>query len=65
MNTQPFSQTGQFLDIQATIKCGFSLKRAHDMTRTYSHEGLKGLFNKNKINIKYFPQIKQIVHASF
>ena len=25
-----------FLDIQATIECGFTLKRVHDMTRTHS-----------------------------
>ena len=25
-----------FLDIQATIECGFTLKHVHDMTRTYS-----------------------------
>ena len=24
----------EFLDIQATIECGFTLKRVHDMTRT-------------------------------
>ena len=32
----------EFLDIQATIECGFTLKRVHDMTRTYTH--LFGLF---------------------
>ena len=26
----------EFLDIQATIECGFTLKRVRDMTRTYS-----------------------------
>ena len=26
----------EFLDIQATIKCGFTLKRVREMTRTYS-----------------------------
>ena len=26
----------EFLDIQATIECGFTLKRVLDMTRTYS-----------------------------
>ena len=26
----------EFLDIHATIVCGFTLKRVHDMTRTYS-----------------------------
>ena len=25
-----------FLDIQANIECGFTLKRVRDMTRTYS-----------------------------
>ena len=27
----------EFLDIQATIECGFTLKCVRDMTRTYSH----------------------------
>ena len=27
----------EFLDIQATIECGFTLKRVRDMTKTYSH----------------------------
>ena len=26
----------EFLDIRATIECGFTLKRVRDMTRTYS-----------------------------
>ena len=26
----------EFLDIQATIECGFTLKRVRDMTKTYS-----------------------------
>ena len=26
----------EFLDIQATIKCGFTLKHVRDMTRTYT-----------------------------
>ena len=28
----------EFLDIQANIECGFTLKRVRDMTRTYSPE---------------------------
>ena len=28
----------EFLDIQANIECGFTLKRVRDMTRTYSYE---------------------------
>ena len=27
----------EFLDIQATIECGFTLKRVRDMTRTYNY----------------------------
>ena len=27
----------EFLDIQATIECGFTLKRVRDMTKTYSY----------------------------
>ena len=30
----------EFLNIQATIECGFTLKHVHDMTRTYSLEGV-------------------------
>ena len=26
----------EFLDIHTTIECGFTLKRVHDMIRTYS-----------------------------
>ena len=32
----PASSSKEFLDIQATIECGFTLKRVRDMTRTYS-----------------------------
>ena len=28
----------EFLDIQATIECGFTLKRVRDMIKTYSHD---------------------------
>ena len=31
------------LDIQATIECGFNLKRVRDMTRTYSLVYVSGL----------------------
>ena len=30
----------EFLDIQATIECGFTLTHVRDMTRTYSVVGL-------------------------
>ena len=32
----PSDSSKEFLDIQATIECGFTLKRVRDMTRTYS-----------------------------
>ena len=44
----------EFLDIQATIECGFTLKRVRDMTRTYR---LKLLFKIYKILI---PQIARL-----
>ena len=36
-----------FLDIQATIECLFTLTRVRDMTRTYSQK--KNPFNKNNM----------------
>ena len=30
----------EFLDIQATIECGFTLKRVRDMIKTYSQNNL-------------------------
>ena len=38
LNTHPFGQTE--LQIQATIECRFTLKRVHDMTRTYKQHYL-------------------------
>ena len=55
----------EFLDIQATIECGFTLKRVRDMTRTYSMsfliknsevwEKYEDIWDvtKNKLNIKF------------
>ena len=31
----PVTSSKEFLDIHATIECGFTLKRVRDMTRTY------------------------------
>ena len=46
----------EFLDIQATIECGFTLKRIRDMTRTYS------VFLKSKLLRKYwFTSIKRLL----
>ena len=36
----------EFLDIQATIECGFTLKRVRDMIRTYSGRDVIGLRNR-------------------
>ena len=35
----------EFLDIQATIECGFTLKRVRDMTRTYRYNPCFKLYN--------------------
>ena len=40
----------EFLDIQATIECGFALKRVRDMIRTYSL--VKQLFKPINKNIR-------------
>ena len=37
----------EFLDIQATIECGFTLKRVCDMTRTYSLLSSDKIFNES------------------
>ena len=34
--TELLASSKEFLDIQATIECGFTLKRVRDMIRTYS-----------------------------
>ena len=33
---EPTTTSKEFLDIQATIECGFTLKSVRDMIRTYS-----------------------------
>ena len=40
-----------FLDIQATIECGFTLKRVRDMTRTYS----QGLLSFIWLSLSHYP----------
>ena len=44
----------EFLDIHATIECGFTLKRVGDMTRTYSHHVLS-LKNKVSLDLVILP----------
>ena len=53
----------EFLDIQATIECGFTLKRVRGMTRTYSQlirllslivEKGMGIFSKSFIRVAWF-----------
>ena len=36
----------EFLDIQATIKCGFTLKHVRDMSRTYSQMHHAGKYSE-------------------
>ena len=38
----------EFLDIQATIECGFTLKRVRDKIRTYSQELICPKFDDTK-----------------
>ena len=42
----------EFLDIQATVESGFTLKRVRDMIRTYSH-GVNYFFFKPYCRAKY------------
>ena len=37
----------EFLDVQATIECGFTLKRVRDMTRTYSQMHRTGKYSEH------------------
>ena len=43
----------EFLDIQATIECGFTLKRVRDMTRTYSQMYRTDQYSKRSSIIKW------------
>ena len=43
-----------FLDIQATIECGFTLKCIRDMTRTYSQFHNIWIFRVDNFNLKVF-----------
>ena len=56
----------EFLDIQATIECGFTLKRVRDMTRTYSHSFLYFVFSaKWSIFILVFHLFREDISMSF
>ena len=52
----------EFFDIQATIKCGFTLKRVRDMTRTYIqckiHSGIAILSPQVALKLKLGLKIK-------
>ena len=45
----------EFLDIQATIECGFTLRRVRDMTRTYRQVSSirKAFANNSSVDIKF------------
>ena len=55
----------EFLDIQATIEPGFTLKRVRDMIRTYSHLGK--IFAEHKlIDFKRQPSnLKRLLCSSY
>ena len=47
----------EFLDIRATIECGFTLKRVRDMRRTYSQMHRTGKYSQHSsiiCNVFYF-----------
>ena len=51
------ASTKEFFEIQATIECGFTLKHARDMTRTYRQHNLlamverwKKILDKGRLN---------------
>ena len=54
----------EFLDIQATLKCGFTLKPVRDMTTTYSqmHRTVQIITQKTA---QSFDQFGQMVECSF
>ena len=44
----------EFLDIQATIECGFTLKHVREMIRTYSEDLLSAISLKNELHNRNF-----------
>ena len=52
----------EFLDIQATIECGFTLKHVRDMTRTYSQMHRTDKYSEHSSIIGQFGQM---VECSF
>ena len=53
----------EFLDIQTTIECGFTLKRVRDMTRVYSQMHRTDKYSEHSSIIK--GQFGQMVECSF
>ena len=54
----------EFLDIQATVECGFTLKRVRDMTRTYSPK-YQYLINKRQgVGINHFNDPEAFIEYS-
>ena len=46
-----------FLDIQATIECGFTLKRVRGMIRTYSYKKLYCSYGQNNMYVSGYPTV--------
>ena len=42
----------EFLHIQATVECGFTLKRVRDMIKTYNQMNVKGSLSSNEETVK-------------
>ena len=53
----------EFLDIQATIECGFTLKRVRDMTRTYRLLTIFSVLGISRTYLfKYNPKLPWTIH---
>ena len=55
VNTAPVSSK-KFLEIQATLECKFTLKRARDMMRTYSQINPSNKYVKQRLLYAYFEE---------
>ena len=50
----------EFLDIQATIECEFTLKRVLDMIKTYSHKPFFWQHESGQKKVVLFPEIGRV-----
>ena len=52
----------EFFDIQATIECGFTLKRVRDMIKTYYHMHRTDKYSQHSSSFGQFGQIVVFVY---